>query len=97
MRLFELVAMDITHRKRDGTVTLSEHLSVTENIAATVRVSKSSVSRIINTQKVFGTVSPKQKGNDRINLRRHHGQTNLFYEILKYIPATQVQIFRKIY
>lgn len=54
--------MDITPRKRTKIVTLSQHTSMTvRDIAAAVGVGKSSVSRIINQQKNFGTVSPKRK------------------------------------
>ncbi|GFU62796.1 uncharacterized protein TNCV_1350511 [Trichonephila clavipes] len=54
--------MDTTPRKRTKIVTLSQHTSMTvRDIAAAAGVGKSSVSRIINQQKNFGTVSPKRK------------------------------------
>ncbi|GFW37819.1 hypothetical protein TNCV_4630241 [Trichonephila clavipes] len=54
--------MDITPRKRTRIVTLSQCTSMTvRDISAAVGVGKSSVSRIINQQNNFGTVSPKQK------------------------------------
>ncbi|XP_071034948.1 uncharacterized protein [Parasteatoda tepidariorum] len=54
--------MDISPRKRIRIVTLSQHTSMTvRDIAETVGVGKSSVSRIIHMQKNLGTVSPKRK------------------------------------
>ena len=54
--------MDITPRRRTRIVTLSQHTSMTvRDIAASVGVGKSSVSRIVNQQNTLGTVSPKRK------------------------------------
>ncbi|GIX90757.1 hypothetical protein CDAR_389521 [Caerostris darwini] len=54
--------MDITPRKRPRIVILSQNTAMTmRNIAAAVEVGKYSVSRVINQQNKFGTVSPKRK------------------------------------
>lgn len=54
--------MDITPRKRTRIITLSQHTSMSvRHIVAAVGVGKSSVSRIINQQKNFWTVSPKRQ------------------------------------